>query len=117
MVKEKKDQPREQRRPQPVTTGKPGQKGKGRRSPGETRWQSAAAVERRAERGALRKAGALLQAPAPRPGQPVDAPTAERLSYVEGLRLQSAPQLGDDFEDRSWGSTALQGGTRTWHSR
>ncbi|CAL1169149.1 unnamed protein product [Cladocopium goreaui] len=34
------------------------------------------------------------------PGQPVDAPTAERLSYVEGLRLQSAPQLGDpDFVD------------------
>jgi len=30
----------------------------------------------------------------------VDAPTAERLSYVEGLRLQSAPQLGDpDFVD------------------
>ena len=28
----------------------------------------------------------------------MDAPTAERLSYVEGLRLQSAPQLGDpDF--------------------
>ena len=76
------------------------QKGKGRRSPGETRWRSAAAVERRAERGALRRAEALLQAPAPRPGQPVDAPTAERLSYVEGLRLQSAPQLGDpDFVD------------------
>ena len=30
----------------------------------------------------------------------MDAPTAERLSYVEGLRLQSAPQLGDpDFVD------------------
>ena len=81
----------------PDTTGKPGRKGRGRGRPGEARYRSAAAVERRAERGALRRAEALL-AQQTREDRPVDAPVADQLSYVEGLRLQSAPQLGaEDF--------------------
>lgn len=84
----------------PVATGKPSQKGKGRRRPGETRWRSAAAVERRAERGALRRAEAALQASGSVAEEPVEVPRAESLSFAEGLRLQSAPQLGaPDFVD------------------
>lgn len=78
----------------PVATGKPSQKGKGRRRPGETRWRSAAAVERRAERGALRRAEAALRASGSVAEEPVEVPRAESLSFAEGLRLQSAPQLG-----------------------
>ena len=75
----------------PDTTGKPGRKGRGRERPGEARYRSAAAVERRAE------AEALL-AQQTREDRPVDAPVADQLSYVEGLRRQSAPQLGaEDF--------------------